>query len=134
MRRRRASVRLGVMAVCIGACLSSCTAPLIAPGEPRNVERLVIAPYDVHEQCMALAAGDRLDYRFQSSAPLDFDIRYRQNNAVLSPIVRQHSTSDSGSFEAQEPARYCVDWQAGADGAIIGYRLAVRRSAGYSSE
>jgi len=134
MRRRRAAVRLGMMAACFGACLSSCTPALIAPGEPRVVERLVIAPYDVHEQCTALAAGDRLDYRFQSSAPVDFDIRYRQANAVLSPIVRQHSTSDSGIFEAHEPARYCADWQAGADGAIIGYRLAVRRSAGYSSE
>ena len=122
------------MAPCIGACLSSCTPAVVAPGQPRVVDRVVIAPYDAHEQCMALAAGDRLDYRFDSSAPLDFDIRYRQANAVLSPIVREHSRSDSGIFEAHEPARYCLDWQAGVDGAIIGYRIVVRRDTTYSSE
>ena len=82
---------------------------------------------------MELASGDRLDYRFESTVPLDFDIRYRQANALLSPIVRQHSTSDSGIFEAREPARYCLDWQAGVDGAIIGYRLVVHPGNGYNS-
>jgi hypothetical protein len=134
MRRHRAFAQLGVMAPCIGACLASCTPPLVAPGEPRIVERLAVAPYAAHEQCAALAAGDRLDYRFESSAPLDFDIRYRQANAVLSPIARGHATSDSGIFEAREPARYCLDWQAGVDGAILGYRIVVRRNTASSSE
>jgi hypothetical protein len=131
---RRAFARLGVIAPWIGACVASCAAPPVEPGQPRVVERLVVAPYDAHEECMALRAGDRIDYRFASSAPLDFDIRYRQANAVLSPIVREQSTADSGIFEAHEPARYCVDWQAGAGGAIIDYRIVVRREAAYSSE
>ena len=117
------------MAPWIAACISSCATPAVAPGEPRVVERLVIAPYGAHEQCAALAAGDRLDYRFDSSTPLDFDIRYRQANAVLAPIVREHATSDSGIFEA-----HCLDWQAGVDGAIIGYRIVVRRDTAYNSE
>lgn len=118
-----------VATIVASAALASCaSAPPLAPGEPRAVDRLAIAPYASHEQCAALGAGARLDYRWGSSVPVDFDIRYRENDAVLSPIVRPHSTADSGIFEARVPARYCLDWQAGAEGALIGYRVLVRRN------
>ena len=119
-----------IVALAAVAGVASCTTPPLAPGEPRVADRLEIAPYAAHEQCADLAAGERLDYRYQSSAPLDFDIRYRDNDAVLSPIVREHSTGDSGIFEARVPARYCVHWQAGAAGAVIGYSVLRRRSDG----
>ena len=114
--------------MCIGiiACITSCATSPLAPGTPRVVERLAIAPYAAHEECVDLAIGDRLDYRFESSAPLDFDIRYSEANAVVAPIVRAHSTADSDIFEARVAAHYCLDWQTGADGAVIGYRLLVR--------
>lgn len=116
----------GIVAAVVVACTASCTTPPLAPGEPRDVDRLPIAPYAAHEQCANLAIGERLDYRYESTSPVDFDIRYRAGNALVSPIVRPHSTADSGIFEARVPARYCLNWQAGAGGAIIGYRLLVR--------
>jgi len=124
--------RVAARAACIAAAaaLACCTTAPLAPGEPRAVDRLVIAPYTLHEQCAELVVGERLDYRYQSSAPLDFDIRYREGNAVLSPIVRAHSTADSGIFTARVPARYCLDWQAGADGAMLAYRLLVHGNGG----
>lgn len=116
-----------IAALLLPAFVAACATPPLAPGEPRVVERLPIAPYAAHEQCTDLAIGERLDYRYQSSAPLDFDIRYREDGAVVSPIVRQRSTADSAIFEARVPAHYCLNWQAGADGAILGYRLLLRR-------
>lgn len=107
--------------------IASCATGAPARGDARAVERLAIAPYGAHEECVDLAVGDRLDYRFESSAPVDFDIRYREANALVAPIVRPHSTADSDIFEAQVRARYCLAWQAGADGTIIGYRVLVRR-------
>lgn len=109
------------------ACLASCAAQPLAPGETRDVERLVIAPYEMHEECAQLAAGERLDWRYRSSAPLDFDIHYHEDGAVLSPVVREQSTGASGMFEAALARDYCLTWQAGAPGAIIGYRVVVRR-------
>jgi hypothetical protein len=125
---RRAHLRLAALAAF--AAVASCTTPPLAPGEPRVVDRLEIGPYAAHALCADLAAGERLDYRYQSSAPLDFDIRYRENGAVLSPIVREHSTGDSGIYEARVPARYCLNWQAGAAGAVIGYSVLRRRDRG----
>ncbi|MDQ2917788.1 MAG: hypothetical protein M3R40_11665 [Pseudomonadota bacterium] len=114
------------MTFIVAAGVASCAIPTLQPGEPRVVDRLVIAPYAMHEQCARMMIGDRLDYRYQSSASLDFDIRYREDNAVLSPVVREQSTADSGTFEARTPERYCLVWQAGAPGAIIGYRVLLR--------
>ena len=45
----------------------------------------VIAPYAMHEECTRLGAGDRLDYRYDSSAPVDFDIHYHEDNAPWLP-------------------------------------------------
>ena len=98
------------------------------PGEVRTVDRIVIAPYEMHEQCVRLAAGERLDYRYESSAPLDFDIHYRDGNAVLAPLVREQSTNDTGSFEAPVARDYCLKWEAGPPGAILSYRVLVRRA------
>lgn len=111
----------------LAAGLGGCAAPALLPGAPRVVDRLVIAPYASHDVCTQLAAGDRLDYRYVSSAALDFEIHFREDNAVLAPVVREQSTSDSGTFEATAPREYCLDWQAGAQGAIIGYRVLLRR-------
>ena len=117
-------LRVFVAAITVGA--AGCTTPPLVPGEPRTVERAVIAPYQLHDQCMRLEAGDRLDWRFESSEPVAFNIHYREGNADMSPIVREHTTIDAGTFDARSPQAYCLTWEAGAAGAIIGYRMLLR--------
>jgi hypothetical protein len=120
-----AAARVTSCVVLLAACA---TQQPIAAGIPRVVDRLVIAPYAMHEECMRLAPGDRLDWRYESSQPLAFNIHYHEANAVLSPVVRDDSTGDSGTFEARQGEDYCLMWEAGAPGAIIGYRILLRRS------
>ena len=108
------------------ACVASCATTL--GGDARSTDRLSIAPYDAHDECFDLRVGDRLDYRFESSAPIDFELRYREANVVVSPTARPRSTGDSAIFEVRVPARYCLDWQAGADAVTLGYRLSVHRA------
>jgi hypothetical protein len=117
-----------VMKLIVVAGVASCAEHPLLPGEPRAVERMVIAPYAMHEECAHLTAGERLDYRYQSSAPLDFNIHYHEGNAVLAPVVREHSTGDSGWFEARVAQDYCLAWEAGPPGAILGYRVLVHRA------
>ncbi len=120
-RRRRAKLALLSLALC--GCAST---PTINPGVPRVVPRVVIAPYGTHSECTRLAPGDRLDYQYESSAPLNFDIGYREGNAVLMPVVRGPSTSASGTYEPLLAHDYCMSWEAGPPGAILGYRVLVR--------
>jgi hypothetical protein len=118
---RRAPVALLSLALC------SCAAtPAITPGVPHVVPRVVIAPYATHEECVRLASGDRVDYQFDSSAPLKFDIGYREGGNVLMPVVRGPSASVSGTYEVLIAHQYCMTWEAGPPGAIIHYRILVR--------
>ena len=106
--------------------LAGCATPPIAAGVPAIVERLVIAPYEMHVACVTMARSDKLDWRYESGAPLAFEIHYREGGTVLAPVVREASSVDSGTFEAREPRDYCAKWEAGASGAIVSYRLLLR--------
>ena len=118
-----------IFAAALSAGVAGCTTPPLAPGEPRIVERVVIAPYQLHDQCVRLETGDRLDWRYESSEPVAFNIHYREGNADMSPIVREHSMIEAGTFDARMPQAYCLTWEAGAAGAIIGYRMLLRPAA-----
>ena len=118
----QALARMGV-AACVASCAS---APL--GNDTRALDGVAIAPYGVHDECFDLAVRDKLDYRYDSDAPVDFEIRYREGGFVVSPIVRPHSSADSDIFEALIPARYCATWQAGAKAVAVSYRLLVRRA------
>jgi hypothetical protein len=117
---RAVGIALGVMAV---ACAPT---PALQRDTPRVADRLAIAPYAADEVCGDLAHGDRLDYRYEASEPIDFDLRYHEGGALVAPIVREHSTRDSGIFEARIAKRYCAHWQAGPAGTLLDYRIEIR--------
>lgn len=129
MRAVRAG-RIGFAAL----ALASCATPPITAGVPRTVDGLVIAPYALHEACVSMARGDRLDWRYESGAPIAFEVHYREGGAVLAPVVRDASSGDSGTFEARAPRDYCVQWEAGASGAIVSYRLLLRAAPRHAAE
>lgn len=114
---------LAMLALMVGACAET---PL-ATGEPRVVEKMSVAPYAIHEDCALLTPGDRLDYRFSSTEPVAFNIHYHDGNAVVMPISREGATSDSGIFAPSIAEGYCLMWEAGAAGALLDYRIELRR-------
>ena len=115
-----------IVATLAVAGATSCASPPLARNVPHAVSRLAIAPYASTETCVDLAPGDRLDYRFDATEPVHFDIRYRAGHAVVSPIVREGSRGDSGIFEAGLGERYCLAWEAGAAGALVDYVVEIR--------
>lgn len=108
--------------------LSACAAsPPIQPGVPKVVNQLEIAPYALHEECLRLELGDRLDYRFESEQPVAFNVHYHEDKYVIMPITRAGITSDTAIFAPVVPQDYCLTWEAGADGAVLSYRIVLRR-------
>ena len=118
--------RVAASALMAALSLAGCADNPIAAGVPRVVDKHVMTPYAMHEECVRLERGDRLDWRYDSSAPLSFNIHYHEGDAVLAPVVKDDSTSGSGTFEARVAQDYCLMWEAGPPGAIIGYRVLVR--------
>ena len=103
-----------------------CASPPIERDVPRFVPSVALAPYATHDACVPMRPGDRLDWSYESSTPLAFDLHYRDGNALLAPIVRIDSQADSGTYEARLAENYCLGFEAGAAGAIVGYHVLLR--------
>jgi len=121
------TARAGVVLALVA--LAGCASAPAGPDAPKEVTGQNIAPYAAHEECLPLAPGDRLDYRFTSSSPVAFNIHYHERNAIVMPVVREGVTADSGIFQPSAPQEFCLMWEAGAVPVLVSYRVAVRRRA-----
>lgn len=110
-------------ALALVAAVTGCTQPPLRLDEPRAVSAMPLTPYESRDECVRLAVGDRLEYRFDASEPVTFEIRYREGFAVIAPLVREPSRGDAGVFVAGLPRDYCLVWEAGVAGALVDYRL-----------
>jgi len=104
--------------------------PLVTADAPKSVRAQPIAPYEWHEECMHLDAGDRVEYVFESTEPVDFNIHYHEGNAVVMPIVREKTRTDAGVFASPVRQDYCLMWEAGVAGALLDFRIRVRIAGG----
>jgi hypothetical protein len=112
-----------------GVLLSGCAATPTA-GDPKVVKAHAVASYAIHEECFKLDEGDRVEFRFESTEPVDFNIHYHEGRAVVMPISREKSREDGGVYMARLTQDYCLMWEAGAAGAVIDYRMLIKRATG----
>lgn len=113
----------GTLALCF--VLTGCAGDTLSPVSPNAARELPITPYATHEECVALAVGDRLDFVFTTTSPVDFDIRYHDGNAVLMPLVREKTMGFSAIYASSLAQRYCLAWEAGLAGALLDFRIQV---------
>ena len=114
MKTRAAALMLTI-------ALAACATP--APDAARTADALWIAPYALHEVCFKLAEDDKVDWRFESRQPVDFNFHYHEGSAVVLPLVKTASFGDAGVFPVRVPQDYCAMWEAGPLGALISYRV-----------
>ena len=107
--------------------LAACAGNPIRPGVAREVSGQRIAPFESHEECVQLALGDWLVYRFEAQRPVAFNIRYKEGKAYVVPVLRKDVTTEDGAFRPLVPQEYCLAWEAGREGAIVDYRILLDR-------
>jgi hypothetical protein len=90
---------------------------------PKVVSGLELAPYALHEECFALAAGDRVGYRFDAREPVAFNVHFHEGNTVILPVDVKATVEESGDFTADRGQFYCLTWEAGAQGSALEYRV-----------
>ena len=113
------------------AVLPLCACTALSQGEaPIDVHGREIPPYEAHEECMRLQLGDRVEFVFESTAPVDFNFHYHEGNAVVMPLSREKVREDAGVFAVPFAQDYCLMWEAGAAGTVIDYRVRVKRAGG----
>ena len=112
----------------LATLLAACAAPdTLVVDEPRTATELAIAPYEFHEECATLEAGDRIDYRFEAQAPVTFQIFYKEGIAFISTVNREDVRESAGVFNVPTARRYCLRWDAGKQGALVDFRIRVLR-------
>jgi len=112
----------------VAAILGACATATIDPETPKSVQRLGIAPYQAHEECVQLVPGDRLEYRFEAGAPLAFNIHYHEGKTVVMPLSRENTREESGVYAPHLAQHYCLMWEAGRQGTTLDYRVRLKRA------
>jgi hypothetical protein len=119
-------VRIRLCAIHGAAFWIAMTGGCAAPGRleaPKAVFGLELPPYATTEECIVLERGERIGYRFEARFPVAFNVHFREDNAVIMPISRDATTSESGDFAADRKEVYCLAWEAGAEGSVLNYRV-----------
>jgi hypothetical protein len=120
-------MRWPVAALVLG--IGACAVDTIVPDVPKAATEFPIAPFEIHEECVQLVPGDRLDFRFEAQRPVTFQIYYQDGVTFVAPVSRENVTEFSGVFNPPYARRYCLQWEAGQQGAVIDYRIRLLRGA-----
>ena len=105
-----------------------CVAVPISVDAPKVVRGQPLAPYQIHEECLRLEPGDRADFNFDSTEPVDFNLHYHEGKTVVMPLVREKSRADAAVFAAPVAQDYCLMWEAGPAGTLLDYRVRLKRA------
>jgi hypothetical protein len=121
--RRAARSRHGCLVAALALC--ACTTAITADS-PKAVRAQPIAPYEWHEECLHLDVGDRLEFAFEATEPVDFNVHYHEGKTVVMPISRDKTRADAAVFAPSIAQDYCLMWEAGAAGSLLDYRVRLR--------
>jgi hypothetical protein len=62
------------------------------------------------EECVKLAAGASVDYAFEASDPVDFNIHYYLGNNLVYPVRGNQVRRIADRFTAPADDEYCLTW------------------------
>jgi|GEM_PF-1595610 hypothetical protein len=78
----------------------------------------VIYPGGDYEECVELVPGEVIEYSFEASMPVDFNIHYHFRGKVFYPVKEVGVSSFSGSLDVEELPYYtgsdryfCMMWE-----------------------
>jgi len=92
--------------LCVALTLCACAGSVIDSDKPLTIEAQPIAPYEFLEQCADLGVGDRIDYRFESKAPVHFEIYYKDGITFVATVTRDVTTTATGDLSAPLPSPF----------------------------
>jgi hypothetical protein len=81
-------------------------------GAPAESSKAIDLPAnEFHEECMQLAAGQRLGYSFHAAAPLEFNIHYHRDGKIQYPVQKKDVTTLAGAYTSPRSDGYCLMWR-----------------------
>ena len=84
---------------------------LAASAGAETAKPVTIKPNKQVEKCMALDPPQKIEYRFESSAKLNFNLHYHKGDQVYYPVKLDGTNGESGLYEAKAKEVYCLMWE-----------------------
>ena len=69
-----------------------------------------IEPGKIHEKCLKLISGQVLDYSFETSRPMDFNIHYHKSKEVIYSVPQKSIFRKKSFFNPEREEVYCMMW------------------------
>ena len=89
------------------ALLAGCAS---TPELPPRALRIEIASGKIAEECFALAADERIDYQFESTAGVDFNLHTHRGGEIVTPVDVKRTRAQAGVFASPRAEEYCMMW------------------------
>lgn len=92
------------------AVATACSTAPTAERPPPSPLALEVRTGKLAEECFSLAAGERIEYRFEASVPLDFDLHTHRGREVVAPVRIERTREQAGTFTSPHREDYCLTW------------------------
>ncbi len=63
------------------------------------------------EKCVVLNAAQTLEYDFNSSAKINFNLHYRKGDAIYYPVKEDRVNRIDSSYETSVREEFCLGWE-----------------------
>jgi hypothetical protein len=83
------------------------------PSPPARAITLEIRAGKFAEECFALASGERIEYQFQATTPVDFNLHTHRGGEIVTPVDVKRTRAQSGTYASPRAEEYCMMWTNG---------------------
>lgn len=102
---------IAALAVAIAtATVATHAAPPIPPTKT-TAKPVIIKSGKSFEKCVVLNAAQTLEYGFNSSAKINFNLHYRKGDAIYYPVKEDRVNRIDSSYEASVREEFCLGWE-----------------------
>ena len=84
---------------------------LAGAADAQTAKPVILKPNKVVEKCMTLDPPQKVEYRFESSAKINFNLHYHKGDQVYYPVKLDRTNGESGLYEAKAKEVYCLMWE-----------------------
>jgi hypothetical protein len=100
-----------LLAAALGALIATAcgTTPSSEPLPPSPLA-IEMQTGKVAEECFTLAAGERIEYQFEASVALAFNLHTHRGGEIVMPVQIERTREQAGIFTSPQREDYCMMW------------------------
>ena len=84
---------------------------VVSAADAQTAKPVMIKAGKIFEKCMTLTPPQKIEYRFESAAKIDFNLHYHKGEQVYYPVKLDRTNGESGLYEAKAKEVYCLMWE-----------------------